>query len=296
MKKLAVLGLFVAGALQALPLVNPADSVMYTNGICWHEGENTCCFPSCDYDCWEEMFSMRFGFSGDYVFNRHIEVRHGLVGNHPTATHPEGGVFSTVSLMTNAGTFCINFIDWIEAYAAFGVTRISVKASSSLSGDTTPIQGIFTFDPSTSYLVGAAAPILQNGSFLLGVQAQYFYTFPNASYTTNYADGTIAYYNSDRAKYIEYQGAIAMSYNFENELLSFVPFAGIQFSGVSWNLDSVNAIVVSGTTYAPPDAKEQQVVGWTIGTSMYLCNRGGVTAEARFANEKALNVSGQLVF
>ena len=296
MKRLSILGLFAATALQALPLVNPADSVMYTNGICWHQGENSRCFPSCDYDCWLDSFSMRFGLSGDYVFNRNIEVRHALVGGSGRLS-PEGGDFMTTTIMTNAGTFCVNYADWIEAYVGFGVTNFSISASSSIFAHENPILSVHDFSPTVSYLVGAAAPIWQEGNFILGIQAQCFYAYPDANCSFTHQLGTLYYFSSgDRAKYFEYQGAIAMSYSFEYELLSIVPFGGIQFSGLSWNLSSINNRLIDASTYFFPKAHEQQVVGWTIGTSMYLCNRGGVTAEARFANEKALNVSGQLVF
>ena len=296
MKRLAILGIFAVSALQALPLVNPADSVMYTNGICWHQGENSCCFPSCDYDCWLDRFSMRFGFSGDYVFDRNVEVKHALVGA-AGSLFPEGGDFMTTTIMTNAGTFCVNYADWIEAYVGFGVTNFSIRTSSSVFSDATPVMASHDFNPTVSYLVGAAAPIWQKGNFILGVQAQYFYAYPNANHFVRQNDGRLHYSaHSDRAKYVEYQGAIAVSYNFEYEFFSIVPFGGIQFSGLSWNLSSINNRLIDASTYFFPKAHEQQVVGWTIGTSMYLCNRGGVTIEGRFANEKALNVSGQLVF
>ena len=132
MKKVVFLGLCFAGALQALPLVNPADSVMYTNGIFWHDGDRSSDWP-CTDDCWLDSFSMRFGFYGDYVFNRNLKVRHGFnpAGN---VTYQSGGSLIKTTLSTNAGTMCVNFCDWIEAYVAFGVTNINWQLYSGRSG------------------------------------------------------------------------------------------------------------------------------------------------------------------
>ena len=295
MKKVVFLGLCFAGALQALPLVNPADSVMYTNGIFWHDGDRSSDWP-CTDDCWLDSFSMRFGFYGDYVFNRNLKINYATV-NSQWGSWEDGGNFIKTALSTNAGTVCINFRDWIEAYAAFGVSTIFWELNTNDITGSGDFWADVAFSPSVSYTVGATAPIFHKGGFVLGVQAQYFYLKESKGQGVRWCQlFQLIHYDNAQPKYVEYQGAVAASYNFESEYLSFIPFVGIQFSGVDWNLTKLDDLYSDLTVFRFPRARQQKVVGWTLGNSIILCNRGGVTAEARFANEKALHVSGQLVF
>lgn len=278
--------------LFALQIVNPADSVMYTNGLCT---------DSCsDSECWWDDFSLRFGFYGDYVFDRHLQVNDYLLtaADSPFVLSSGGDIYRT-QLYTNAGMVLLNFCDWIEAYATFGVSRMELNLPNNLFGID---DGMIILESSShvSYSVGAAAPIWQSGNFTLGVQAQYFYFYPNMELLHTIIGGIIVRSNDNRAKYVEYQGALAASYTFENEAHhAIIPFAAIQFSGVSFNLSKVDNMLLAdqgGLTVSFPRVHQQRVVGWTIGTSMMLNNAIGVTAEARFANEKALGINGQFRF
>ena len=290
MKKLLTIALVLMGQLWALPLVNPADSILYTNEV-WSN--------DCFENCWLGNFSLRLGYYGDFVFDRNLQVMHGT-GAVPSLgfAFPEGGDIEQTCLTTNAGIVLLNFCDWIQAYGTFGVTTIYARTNSSIFANIAEVFNDLSFSPSVSYTAGAAAPIWNSGCFTLGVQAQYFYTNPEANSLTGYDAATgVVYLTDAQAKYIEYQGAIAASWTFEGgENLAFVPFIGIQFSGVSWNLGSVDSVTIGANVTDFPEVHQQQVVGWTIGTSLILCDLIGVTAEARFANEKALFVNGQLAF
>ncbi len=73
MKKIifTILTILSCGGAYALPVGNPSDASLLYDGLIW-EGH---CADMCD-PCvtWCDAFSVRIGFYGDYVFNRHMQV------------------------------------------------------------------------------------------------------------------------------------------------------------------------------------------------------------------------------
>ncbi len=65
--------LLSSGAVYALPVGNPAEASLLTNGIFFSPGVN--CNPCDPCFSWFDIWSLKLGFYGDYVFNRHLKIR-----------------------------------------------------------------------------------------------------------------------------------------------------------------------------------------------------------------------------
>ncbi len=287
MKKfvLTVLTVLTCGALQALPAGNPADASLYTNNF-WF-GDSSC--DPCDpCGSWCDMFDIRLGFYGDYVFNRHLHAKN-------TDTDVQ-----TTTLATNAGLIVVNLCDWIDLFGTIGVTSLRVRTTSDAWQDgvagLSNVMTEFDFSSEMSYSGGIRATLWNCDCFYVGAEAQYFYTNTSANWFLDYPTGGLTYFNNRNASYQEWQVAVGCAYMFVNSSnFAFIPYANIEVSGVNWSLDQAFANR-SGFSLNTPSLKADKVVGWSMGMTALLCDLIGVTVEGRWANEKAIHVNGQLSF
>ena len=289
MKKfvLTVLTVLTCGALQALPAGNPADASLYTNNF-WF-GDSSC--DPCDpCGSWCDMFDIRLGFYGDYVFNRHLETKGNIVTD-------QGGDIQTTTIMTNAGLFVLNICEWIDLFATVGVTNFHIKTEDSVWGVAAPTMSELGFNPTMSYSGGIRATLWNCDCFYVGAEAQYFYSRTETNWYMNYNAGALTYFNDNRqADYQEWQVAIGAAYTFVNSAnFAFIPYANIEVSGVNWN-PRKDFTPSGGTQTRLQSLHEKKVVGWSLGMTALLCDLIGVTVEGRWANEKAIHVNGQLSF
>ena len=288
MKKfvLTVLTVLTCGALQALPAMNPADASLYTNNFWW--GDSSC--DPCDpCGSWCDMFDIRLGFYGDYVFNRHLETK-GKVGD-------QGADIQTTTLSTNAGLAVLNVCEWIDVFATVGVSNFHIRTADSAWGVLTGVaQSEVDFSPTMSYSGGLRATLWQCDNFYVGASAQYFYSRTKMNWYMPYDTGALTYFDADRrADYQEWQVAVGAAYRFENSAnFAFIPYFNVEVAGVDWNLD--RSFVLSSVTHQINSLQEKKVVGWSLGMTALMCDLIGVTVEGRWANEKAIHVNGQLSF
>ncbi|MFN0064925.1 MAG: hypothetical protein ACKVOH_01675 [Chlamydiales bacterium] len=286
MKKfvLTVLSVLTCGAIYALPVQNLADASLYSNGFWW--GDNGC--DPCDpCGSWCDAFSLRLGFYGDYVFNRHLET---------TVNGRRAGDIQTSTIMTNAGMAVINICDYIDLFGTVGVSNFWIKTPSQVFGFSN-VQSELDFAPAMSYSGGLRATAWRCDCFVIGAEAQYFYSGPKLNYYLPYDTGVLTYFNSDtKMSYQEWQVAIGASYIFRNcANFEFVPYGAVQVSGGKWNFSDFS-YVVNEVTHQIPNLRPKKIVGFTFGMSAVLCDMIGMTVEGRWANEKAVHVNGQVRF
>ncbi len=292
MKKLVLTALTVlcCGAAYALPVGNPGDASLYTNGLCLGE---TCCDDPCV--TWCDMFSIRTGFYGDYVFNRHLQVQDsGSDTKHIDDTE----------IYTNAGLLVLNFCDWLDVFATFGATNMSIFTDghtlAALAGaDTTMVQ--LDFVPDFSWSIGGRATVWNCGCMALGIEGQYFQTSPNLNSMIRYESGDITYFNSNNGTtYSEWQVGIGLTSYFCTGGVAFVPYMALKWSGARWDMGDFNfnySGTVTGTgNYLLRELVNAKIWGYAVGMTATLCDTIGVTVEGRFADEKAIHVNGQFRF
>ena len=281
-KKLALTTLIflTCGAIQALPVGNPADPMLYQDnlwfGDCqWHD----CTIPNGKtYDLPE----LHLGYYGDYVFNRRLQAKE------------EAGTVELTTIFTNAGLVVVNFYDWFEFFATVGVSNFYSRSTAN-NTNAPGVEIELGFSPTMSYSGGLRVPFWCCDCLYFGLEAQYFFSRTELDWLESMNNGTFTHFGhgADRnGDYSEWQASIAGSYIFVDMAnFAFIPYAALQFSGVNWNLEKMG-----GNAIAFQDQKQQRLLGWTIGVTALFCDLLGVSVEGRFVNEKALSVLGQISF
>ncbi len=138
MKKLfaTVLTILSCAAAYALPLGNPSEASLLCDGL-FIEGP---CYDFCQPGVsWFDAFSVRFGYYGDFVFNRHLEVD----------DHDIGDDIEETEIFTNAGYIAFNFFDTADIFVTFGGTNFFIHANAANFGG--PNGNRFVLEPETEF-------------------------------------------------------------------------------------------------------------------------------------------------
>lgn len=267
-------------SLGALPIGNPSDPCLFSDNC------GDCCDASCD-PCfnWCEAFSLRVGFYGDYVFNRHMAV----------TSSNNGSDIDDTELFTNAGTVVVSMYDWIDIFATVGTTQINITTDGgAFSTNSTIVE--LDFETNFSWSVGARTLLWSCGCFNFGLEGQYFSTNPDLNSMIRYASGGISYFNSNNgSRYSEWQVGAAASLRVETcyPSLVLVPYMGIKWACSNFDIGDVT-FSADSISYTLRNLESKKLWGYAVGVSAVLCDYVGVTVEGRFADEKALYTTMQL--
>lgn len=296
MKKLLVtmLTILSCGAAFALPVGNPSEASFLCDGLIW---EGHCGCDPCD-PCltWCDAFSVRFGFYGDYVFNRHLKNRSSTASNRHQLDHSH--------INTNAGYVALNFWDRFDFFATLGNSNLWLEGNISSFGPN--IFGVggprITIETSTdfSWSVGGRATLWECGCTALGLEGQYFRADPRVKSVIFEELATVNPSSTAphlHAQYSEWQVGVGLSHRIN----IFVPYVAVKWSGAHLNWRNANNpfILVPGTTPVSitlNNLRNTNYWGYALGISVVDCEKGALTAEARFGDEKALYVNGQIRF
>lgn len=281
MKKLVltVVSILTCGSIYALPVGNPSEASLFLNGAWW---ESTCCEPCDPCFSWCDAWSIRIGFVGDYVFNRHMELKKGA--------HAD---IDTTQIFTNAGFLALNFCDRVDIFGKLGDSKLHIRTDARSWGSNVSLESELNFETYFSWGAGARATLWECNCFAIGIEGEYFQTNPDVNYFLNYNDGTLTYLNDADSHYSEWQVGLGISYRFATcyPTLAMVPYAAIKWSWSKLVLDDFRF-----SDFTLGDLESEKLWGYAIGLSFTLCDMIGVTVEGRFADEKALYVTGQARF
>lgn len=303
MKKLfmTMLAVLSCGAVQALPVANPAAASLLCDGIFW-EGH---CGDMCD-PCltWCDAFSMRVGFWGDYQFNRYMET-------NDACEHRDVDVTRVIS---NAGYIVGNFWDRFDIYGTLGTTQIQLWGDMGImqsSGPNPVVQtgeALFHLTTTTDFAwsIGARGTIWECGCTSVGAEFQYLQTRPELKFFDEYNnDGT----TTDRyrqafgtscygIKYYDWQIGIGVAHRIN----LLVPYAAIRWSNANLNLGNANLRgqatqapgIPNSTTLA--DLRSIKSWGYAVGVSLVDCEKMALTVEGGFAASLEASVIGEIRF
>lgn len=274
MKNFAFLILFIfSSTLFALPVGNPSEPNMFNsraNGFCRPQS----CFDN---------FGVGFGFSGDYVFNRHLEV-------------VEGKQVDRVKMFTNAAYLVLNFFDRIDVFSTLGATRLSLNTSFGAfnPADAPPL---FELETATafSYSIGAKAIVYQCGRWTFGAVGQYFSTKPYI-FRMYIAAGDPTYPGSQfQTHYDEWQVAAGASWRYND---FFVPYAAVRYARAFWKLRNGQRVPTASNHLFLNNMESVKNWGYAVGLTLspILAEKMFVSLEARFPDEKALYINAQMRF
>lgn len=280
MKKLVgvILTILSCGAAYSLPLGNPSEASLLYNGL-FLEGRSYDCSQHCI--CWWDGLSLRFGYYGDFVFNRHLEVDETNNGDD----------IEKSEIYTDAVYFTVNFWNKIDFFTTVGASKLFLKSNALTfngpNGDRLTLETQSDF----SWSVGARFTFLECGRTVFGAEGQYFYAKPHVNRVT-IADSDSAYPTKNvDYKYSEWQ----IGFGFSHRIWNLVPYMGAKLSGVK--VDSGNArVLVGASPIILHDLENRFEGGIVFGVSFVACQKMALTIETRFPDEKALYLNGQIRF
>jgi len=270
--------LLLSASLCALPVGNPAEPAFFTDSaFCSSFG------PS---------LSLRGGFYGDYVFNRHLQVDSSETSAHIDRTR----------LYTNAGYIALNYCSFLDLFATLGASHMWLRTPSTAFRLRGLAEGeFFTIDTNTSFSwsVGSRIALWECRCFTLGVEGQYFQSAMSIDYVREEDDNPI-YISGHDACYREGQCGLALSRAFVacDPKIAFVPYLGVKAAWSDVTMDNLRVVVdnIQTDTYFLRDLESTKVWGVAVGMSVALRGTIALSAERRFGDEQGVYINGQIRF
>ena len=273
--------LLLCPTLNALPIGNPAEATLYTKGVFFDPNDVN---PINPLFMFVGGLDVRLGYYGDFTHDRVMGEQ--LFGD-PISQN------SKVSMVTNAAYPVINIYNWMDFFATWGVSRITVKRN---TRETETI-GIGTFSNAFSWSVGTHATLYRKGPLYIGGEGQYFRTQPHLDNFYNFSSGHQTFFNNTNfSVWAEWQvgfGAALRAATSANT--SLVPYLAIKFSQGKFDMRAFE-FTHDGVSHRLPTLEPERYFGWALGTTFLNQSAMGVTVEARFLDETALFVLGELRF
>ncbi|MCC5831545.1 MAG: hypothetical protein JJU12_00680 [Chlamydiales bacterium] len=270
----------------ALPVGNPWDASLLSEGIIW---DGHCSDSSNPCANWCDAWSIRFGFYGDYVFERYLRVDER--GNDTTIHRTE--------LYTNAGYLALNFYDRIDLFGTLGTTNISFRTPRSAFSSAVTENDDILFETETyfSWSAGVRGTIWQCKCFEVGAEAQYFYTRPKLNFVR--AENHDPQYGrtGDRIVYHEWQAGLGAAYRYTIPSCesSLVPYIALKWSRAFLNSghllyeEGANSVQILNLT-------NNRHIGCAIGITLVGAKKASITVEGRFLDERAVHANAQFRF
>lgn len=264
---------------SALPLGNPAEASLlydglFMEGVGCEDEERTDCF-------WGDRLSVRVGYYGDFIFNRHMRE-----------SNSDRKTIEKTRIITNAGYLAANVYELFDLFATFGATKLKIDTNTSAFSTIDGVRlGINSFND-FSWSVGLRGTIFEYGCTTCGVEAQYFYTRPAITRST--LGGFASDYPAERnhMKYSEWQVGIGIS----QRINQLVPYVGGSYSRARIDMRNIVLDFTDGTTILLANLESKGNGCGVVGVSFIDCEKVSVNAEFRFCSERALYINGQIRF
>ncbi len=289
MRKLLVASfiIFAGKFCYALPVGNPSEASFLCDGWIFvgHHGYNPCL-------TWCDAFSLRAGFYGNYVFERHFRNHKHRPKDYKQLDH--------FRYFTNALYMAFNIWDRADLFGTIGATTLHLEGNVSNFAPFTALpvgqngsRITFVTDSSFSWSIGGRYTLFRCCCTSIGVEAEYFRTDAPvrrsilARLSSDFFDNRC---QALRALYSEWQVGIGIS---QCLCCHLIPYAAIKWSGarLRW-LDFDKQTNVNHITLN--DLMDKKLWGYAIGLSIIDCCKTALTVEGRFGDEKALYVNAQL--
>lgn len=272
------------GMLYALPIGNPIEASLYTRGIICKKESSYHCDPCFN---WADAWNFRLGFYGDYIFNRHMEVK-------------DGGEINCTQLYTNAGYFALNLFERIDLFTTLGVTNISFQGNNNafpLAVNGNNELDLF-FSSHFSWSVGARATLWECRCFGVGIEGQYFQSDPTLDRIDDFTTATTFYLNNQNASYSEWQVGLGASYNFVtcDDAVGIIPYIGVKWAESQLKMNDLIVVLDGLQSIILKEMRASKSWGYGVGATMILYNTISVGVEGRFGDERALYVNGEFRF
>ncbi len=288
---LVILLLTASFKVAALPVGNPAEASLHTNGVFYKT--KTSCPPGKDDE--EERcsnWSYRFGFYGDFVFDRHMQLDTKRTKNHVHGTE----------VFTQAAYWAINYSTRIDFFGTLGTTKIEMSAPlKTFGGSGNNFYINLLTDTDFSWSIGTRATLWECKYLLLGIEFQYFSARPHIDAVYYTQDNDLFYQpNNVILKYREWQGGVGLAYKVPIicEGTALIPYLAVRFGRATMNSDNLTIVPPVPRTVSPvfSNLESDDDWGYAAGFTLLGCGKLSVTGEVRFLTEKAFYINSQMRF
>jgi len=306
MKKLTLAFLMVvgSGSIFALPTFNPMDPALLKEGFFFDcGGDIDCCQPVpemdwCDFGNWcdkdlTEMFGLRIGYYGDFVFNRKMKLANTSYNN--------GARIHRAAMSTNSGLIGLSMMDRFDLFATFGASNIMLDSAGPVfSLDPNETSQVWT-NSGFAWGIGGTAILWSCDCVAVGFNGQYFHTQPTLDkvVTDNDFSQTVENVPGHR-KFVWHEWQVGLGAGWWIHLAStgdtgLVPYFNIKYAsgrGKQYYTFTNN----DAETMKLGGLKTAQGFGYALGATLVAGNRANITVEGRWCDEKAISVNGQIRF
>jgi len=266
-------------SLVALPTSNPGEASFCYDSLFLRD-----CLSNCG------NFSLRGGFYGDYVFNRHTQVDSSI----------SSGDIDKTTIYTNGGIVTLNFCNLLDVYAILAETKIALMTPEAIftGRSISNVNTVLQTESDFSWGVGGRLSWSFCGGSLVGVDGRYFSANLPISYIKR-ENVSPRYLEDVSLKYQEWQLSAGYSHRFcsSDGALSFAPYLALKWAGLRGNMDEAVLPITSFTfPYVLHDLVESKCIGYVVGITSLYYQKASINVEGRFADELALHINAQLVF
>lgn len=265
----------------ALPVNNPEIASLACDGVFFTSSNYATPMMTCD------TLSVRVGYYGDFIFNNYMQVK------------VRDSSIRMTRIFTNAGEIDFNLWNRIEAFGVLGVSNVVVQApitNFNVSGS--PVNSLVAIQTESyfAWSVGLRGTIWQCGRFALGLTGQYFSTNPQINFVQDFYHSVSRYLDDQSLHYHAWQGGLGISCEIPiNACFSFLPYATFILSDAAIGMNNRQVVFSEqGVTIQLFDLQKERHIGYALGSTLLGGERVLITAEGRFAFEKALFLSIQM--
>lgn len=272
MKKLltVITGLVAGSALYAMPVLNPAEPALLTDGV----------FLCDEGACW----GLKLGYRGDFVYDARVRDSVGHINDF--------------QFFSNSVVVTLNLWDRLDLYGFVGPSTYDFEAIRNTSGGAARYV-IGNSQLQTLWGIGAKAVLWETcwgncGTTYIGLDAQYE-SVSNNQLDRVTSDGATVATNGVGFAFRETQVALGLAHR----ICNLVPYVAVKWANRSGSINGVGVVgsLVGGGTGVPLGGfRNHGHWGWAFGATLVDANRMSVTAEARFIDERALSVGAEFRF
>jgi major outer membrane protein len=257
MKKLTALlvALLTASSLSALYNGNPSEPELIDKGF---------------FLCRDNMFSVKAGYQGDFVFDRKLRAHRGATGR-----------IDTFKYDMQQGVLTFGLMDRYEVYGSLGSMNAYIAHRPHIDMK----RREYETSNHLTWGCGARAIIFRACHAVVGLDAKYQYAHPHVKW--NALDGA-AFTTGAGLQYREWQLGLAGSYHVH----IFTPYAAVKYSSVHSKLNEIRANMLLGHERFKMRSRDR--FGMALGCSLSTAKLLDLNVEVSLFDEQALILAGNI--
>jgi len=260
MKKLTSFFIVLTGYIFASPVGNPLNPEIIEEGF---------------FISQTSWINFRLGYEGIFVSDARMDKK------------SEKGKVDNFKNDINSGSFTLNLQKRADFFAILGASRIRSDWRFDNAGIMSRIEVETNYK--FYWAIGGKIILFQWGNTALSIGGRYSYTKPTTSFLT--ADGAPRETEGSRIKYKDWQSDIGLAHKID----IFIPYVGIKYLSTQAKIQNT-PVKISMEENNEIKMKNRDNFGVYAGCSLSNSKYFMLTIEARFIDEEAISVVGEIKF